>query len=150
MPWPATSLRASNDNSLPVVDYFTEQQTFPSAGKSNTRKGESKMPKEREIPAVNSPLSAVSDRCKRIADGFRRFAVGIVRSITERRQEPQSDVAPAVSIAHENIELKESLKLLRIGDRLRVFCNDGVLELEKTSQTQFKLVHSQAITELVH
>ena len=108
------------------------------------------MPKEREIPAVNSPLSTVSDRCKRIADRFRRFAAGIVRSTTERREEPQFDAAPAVSVVHENIELKESLKLLRIGDRLRVFCNDGILELEKTSQTQFKLVHSQAITELVH
>ena len=105
--------------------------------------------KEREIPTVNSPLSAVSDRCKRIADTFRRFAVGIVRSITGRRQEPQFDVAEAGSIMHD-IELKESLKLLSIGDRLRVFCNDGIIVVEKISQTQVKLVHSQAITELVH
>jgi hypothetical protein len=108
------------------------------------------MSKERQIPTVNSSLSAVSDGCKRIADRFRRFAVGIVRSITERRQEPQFDVAQAVSIVHESIELKESLKLLRIGERLRVFCNDGILVVEKVSQTQVKLVHSQAITELVH
>ena len=106
--------------------------------------------KEREILAVNSPLSEVSDRCKRIADRFRRFAVGIVRSITGCRQEPQFDVAEVVSIVHENIELKEFLKLLRIGDRLRVFCNDGIIVVEKISQTQVKLVHSQAITELVH
>ena len=108
------------------------------------------MSKEREIPAVSSPLSAVSDRCKRIADRFRRFAAGIVHSITERRQEPQFDVAQGVRLVRENIELKESLKLLRIGDRLRVFCNDGILVLEKTSETQFKLMHSQAMTELVH
>jgi hypothetical protein len=130
---------------------FNEPQTFPSAGKSNTRRvKESKMSKEREIPAVNSPLSAVSDRCKRIADRFRRFAVGIVRSITERRQERQFDVPQAVSIVHENIELKESLKLLRIGDRLRVFCNDGILVVEKVSQTQVKLVQAQTMTEVVH
>jgi hypothetical protein len=55
-----------------------------------------------------------------------------------------------VSIVHESIELKESLRLLRIGERLRVFCNDGILVVEKVSQTQVKLVHSQAITELVH
>ena len=108
------------------------------------------MSKEREIPAVNSPLSAVSDRCKRIADRFRRLAVGIVRSITERRQERQFDVPQAVSIVHENIELKESLKLLRIGDRLRVFCNDGILVVEKVSQTQVKLVQAQTMTEVVH
>ena len=108
------------------------------------------MSKERQIPTVNSSLSAVSDRCKRIADRFRRFVVGIVRSTTERQQEPQFDVAQAVSIVHEGIELKESLRLLRIGDRLRVFCNDGILVVEKVSQTQIKLVHSQAITELVH
>jgi hypothetical protein len=108
------------------------------------------MSKEREIPTLNSPLSAVSERCKRIKDRFRRFAVGIVRSITGRRQEPRLDVAQAVRIVHENIELKESLKLLRIGDRLRVTCNDGMLVVEKISQTQVKLVHSQAITELVH
>jgi hypothetical protein len=108
------------------------------------------MSKEREIPTVNSPLSAVSDRCKRIAVRFRRFAVGIVRSITGRQQVPQFDAVQAVRIVHENIELKESLKLLRIGDRLRVSCNDGILVVEKISQTQVKLVHSQAITELVH
>lgn len=108
------------------------------------------MSKEREIPNVNSALSAVSDRCKRIVDRFRRFAAGIVRSITGRRQEPQFDVAQAVSIVHEDIELKDSLKLLRIGDRLRVFCSDGILVVEKISQTHVKLVHSQAMTELVH
>jgi hypothetical protein len=108
------------------------------------------MSKEREIPTVSSPLSAVSDRCKRIADRFRRFAAGIVHSITERRQEPQFDVAQAVSLVHEDIELAESVKLLRIGDRLRVFCNDGILVVEKISQTHVKLVHSQAMTELVH
>lgn len=76
--------------------------------------------------------------------------VGILRSITERRQEPQFDVPRAVSIVHENIELQECIRILRIGDRLRVFCNDGILVVEKISQTQFKLVHSQAMTELVH
>jgi hypothetical protein len=125
-------------------------QTFPSVAKSNTCKGESKMPKEREIPTMNSPLSSVSERCKRIKDRFRRCAVGIVRSITGRRPETQLDVEQAVRIVYENIELKESLKLLRIGDRLRVTCNDGMLVVEKISQTQVKLVHSQAISELVH
>ena len=99
---------------------------------------------------MNSPLSAVLERCERIKDRFRRFAAGIVRSITGRRQEPQCDVARAVRIVHKNIELKESLELLRIGDRLQVTCNDGMLVVEKISQTQVKLVHSQAISELVH
>jgi hypothetical protein len=108
------------------------------------------MSKEREIPAVSSELSAVSERWKRIADRFRRFAAEIVHSMTERRQEPRLDVEQTVILVHENIELKESLKLLRIGDRLRVFCNDGILVVEKISPTQVRLVHSQAMTELVH
>jgi len=48
------------------------------------------------------------------------------------------------------MELEELIKVLRIGERIRVFCDDGVIVAEKISQTQFKLIHCQTMSELVH
>ena len=42
------------------------------------------------------------------------------------------------------------MKVLNIGDRIRVLCDDGVLVAEKISQTQFKLIYAQMLSELVH
>ena len=55
-----------------------------------------------------------------------------------------------VDFAGKRLELREFIKLLRIGDRIRVFCDDGVFVAEKISETQFTLIHSQMLTELVH
>lgn len=48
------------------------------------------------------------------------------------------------------MELKELTDALRVGDRIRLFCDDGVLLAEKISQTQLKVIQSQSIAELVH
>ena len=48
------------------------------------------------------------------------------------------------------IDLKEFTKILRIGDRIRVFCDDGVLVAEKISRTQFRVIQAETMTELIH
>lgn len=75
-----------------------------------------------------------------------------------RRRHDQLEVAGATNINHalqtgscqQPVELEEFIKVLGIGDRIRVFCDDGVLVAEKVSQTQFRLIHCQTISELVH
>jgi len=49
----------------------------------------------------------------------------------------------------DRIELRELTEVLRIGDRVRLFCDDGVLVAEKISRTQLKIIHSQPVVELV-
>jgi hypothetical protein len=48
------------------------------------------------------------------------------------------------------VELMEFAKTLSIGDRIRVFCDDGIVVAEKISQTQFKEIHGEVMAELVH
>ena len=55
-----------------------------------------------------------------------------------------------VDFAEKSVELRELTKVLRIGDRIRVLCDDGVLVAEKISETQFKLIHAETMAELVH
>ena len=73
-------------------------------------------------------------------------------------RENQSEVARVVNVSHpahvdfarKSVELRELTKVLRIGDRIRVFCDDGVLVAEKISETEFKLIHAETMAELVH
>ena len=73
-------------------------------------------------------------------------------------RENQFEVARVMNVSHplyvdfagKRVELREFTKLLRTGDRIRVLCDDGVLVAEKISQTQFKLIHTETMTELVH
>ena len=55
-----------------------------------------------------------------------------------------------LDFAAERVELKEFAKTMNIGDRIRMFCNDGVLVAEKISQTQFKVLYSETLSEQVH
>jgi hypothetical protein len=55
-----------------------------------------------------------------------------------------------VNVCGERVELKEFVKVLRIGDRIRVFCDDAVFVAEKISQTQFELIDWQAISKLAN
>jgi hypothetical protein len=48
------------------------------------------------------------------------------------------------------MDLEEFIEVLSIGDRVRLLCDDGVVVAEKISQTQFKLIHCQMMSELVH
>jgi hypothetical protein len=55
-----------------------------------------------------------------------------------------------VDFAGEPVALTEFIKTLSIGDRIRVFCDDGVVVAEKISQTQFKEIHVEMMADLVH
>jgi TusA-related sulfurtransferase len=48
------------------------------------------------------------------------------------------------------MELEEAVKVLNIGDRIRVLCDDGVVVAEKVSETQFELIHYQMISDSIH
>jgi hypothetical protein len=52
-----------------------------------------------------------------------------------------------LDFSSERVELKEFAKTLNIGDRIRMFCDDGVLVAEKISQTQFKVLYSETMSE---
>ena len=116
------------------------------------------MSKKRGICAVGLPPSAVLDWCKRTADRYRRFAGRIADQLRMVGRENQLDFARVmntsdplyVDFAGKRVELREFIKRLRIGDRIRVLCDDGVLVAEKISETQFTLIRAQTMTELVH
>lgn len=109
---------------------------------------EEKMSKVRTTCAASSPLSAALNRCKRAAAKFWLFVTRVAGSMTNGPRKNQ--VARPVSISGDSIELQEFLETLHIGDRLSVLCDDGVLVVEKVSQTQIQVVHSQVMAELVH
>lgn len=48
------------------------------------------------------------------------------------------------------MELGQLAKALKIGDRVRVHCNDGLLVAEKISESQFQLIDAQPIAGLVN
>jgi hypothetical protein len=116
------------------------------------------MSKKYGIWAVGLSLSAVLHWCKRTADRYRRFAGRIADRLPMVGREKQLEVAPVRNVSHplqvdfagKPVELREFIKVLSIGDRIRVFCDDGVLVAEKISQTQFKLVQAETMAELVH
>ena len=116
------------------------------------------MSKKHGIWAVGVPLSAVLDLCKRTADRCRRFAGRITDQFRMAGRENQLEVARVVNVSHplhvdfagESVALTEFIKTLSIGDRIRVFCDDGVVVAEKISQTQFKEIHVEMMADLVH
>jgi hypothetical protein len=112
------------------------------------------MSKRREIWAASWPLSAALGWWKKTAGRYWRFAVSTMNG----RQENQFEIARTtdnsqplqLTFASELVELKEFAKILNIGDHIRVFCDDGVLVAEKISQTRFKVLYSETMSERVH
>ena len=110
------------------------------------------MSKKRGIWAVRWP--AALGWCKRTAGRYCRFAA----STMDGRQENQFEIARTTNnsqpfqldFASELVELRELAKTLNIGDRIRMFCDDGVLVAEKISQTQFKVLYSEMVSKRVH
>jgi hypothetical protein len=112
------------------------------------------MSKRRGIWAGRWTLSSALGWFKRTAGRYWRFAA----STMDGRQENQFELARTTNnsqpfqpdFASEGVELKEFAKTLNIGDRIRIFCDDGVLMAEKISQTQFKVLYSETMSERVH
>jgi hypothetical protein len=113
---------------------------------------------KRGIWAVGLPLSVVLDWCKRTVGRYRRVAGRIADQSRWVRKENQFEATRVMNFSHplhadsaeECVELKEFTRILSIGDRIRVLCDDGVLVAEKISETQFKVIHVEMLAELVH
>jgi hypothetical protein len=101
------------------------------------------MPKKRELRSTTSPLSETWDWCKSTAGTYQdnEFEVGRLTKVTDRLQ---------IDFRGDRIEFDRFFDSLNAGDRVRILCDDGVLVVEKKSQTQFELVHAEAMAHLVH
>lgn len=116
------------------------------------------MSKKDEIWAVGMLASAVLEWCKRIVVRYRRFAGGIPDRLPIAERENQLTVASVMNVglpihvdfAGKRVELREFIKVLSIGDRVRLFCDDGVLVAEKISETRFKFIHNEIMAEFIH
>ena len=116
------------------------------------------MSKKRRVWAVGLSLSAVLDWCKRTAGRYRRFAGRIPDQLRMVGRENPFEVARVRNGIHtlhvdwdgRRVEFSEFIKVLSIGDRIRVFCDDGLVVAEKISETRFKLIHTETTAELVH
>lgn len=116
------------------------------------------MSKKRGTWAIALPLSTALAWYKKTAGKCLRFAGRIVDQLLMVGAENQFDVVRVMNVSHpfradfagKRVELREFTKILRIGDRIRVFCNDGVLVAEKISETQFKEIHAETMAEFVH
>jgi hypothetical protein len=116
------------------------------------------MSTKRGIWAVGLPLSVVLDWCKRTAGRYRRVAGRIADQSRPVGREKRFEVARVMDVSHplhadlagECVELREFTKILSIGDRIRVLCDDGVLVAEKISETKFKLIHAEIMAEVIH
>jgi hypothetical protein len=117
------------------------------------------MSKRRENGRIKLLLPVALDMCKTTAGRSWQFFRRVFRSITARTRHDHlkadlitdvSHLLPADSSRRQNMEFEEVVKVLNVGDRIRVLCNDGVVVAEKISQTQFELIHYQAISGLIH
>jgi len=112
------------------------------------------MSKRRGIWAGRWPLSSALDWWKRTAGRYWRFAGGIVWSITDGCRADEFEVSlpkdrVQVDFYGGRIELREFIKVLSIGDRIRLLCDDGLLVAEKISETHCKVIHSEMVDKLV-
>lgn len=114
------------------------------------------MSKKPGIQRISFPLSAALDSYKQMADRCLRVAGEMVSSIRRRlnpfKVEERTKAGHPLEIGcrQNHMELQEFIKVLSIGDRIRVLCDDGVLVAEKISQTQFKLIDCQMASKLIH
>ena len=106
------------------------------------------MSKGRGMRCIGLALSRALDRCKRTAGRYWRFAGRMFRSTTARRRHDELEVP--IGSCQQLIKFDELINVLRVGERIQVLCDDGAIVAEKISQTQFKLIHCQAMSELVH
>jgi hypothetical protein len=117
------------------------------------------MSKRRGNWRIKLPLSVAMDMCKTMAGKSLQFFRRALQSITARIRHDHLKADLIVDVSHslltdsscrQNMELEEAVKVLNIGDRIRVLCDDGVVEAEKVSETQFELIHYQMISGLIH
>lgn len=114
------------------------------------------MSKRSGIWRISVPLSAGLDKCKQKVRRYWRVAGGIVSSLSQRldlfevERWAKANHPSQKACGQGSMELQEFIKVLSIGDRIRVLCDDGVLVAEKISQNQFKLIECRAASKLIH
>src|SRR5262245_15839051 len=119
---------------------------------------EKRMSRRRENWAASLSASATLDWWQRIVGKFLRFAGRIADQLRmagrENRFEGGRIMSPShpiqVDLAGMRVELMEFVRVLNIGDRIRVFCDDGVLVAEKVSQTQLRIIQAETTAEGIH
>jgi len=119
---------------------------------------EKRMSKRSKNWAASLSASATLDWWKRIVGKFLRFAGRIADQLRMAGKEKRFEVGRIMSDSHsiqvdlagKRLELTEFVRVLNIGDRIRVFCDDGVLLAEKISQTQLRIIRAEGIAEGVH
>jgi hypothetical protein len=140
-----------------VADALISLRIFFLVGKL-TAVAETRMSKKLGIWAVGLSLSAMLNWCRRTAGRYRRLARRIAYQLRMLGPGKQYEVTEVKKVsppfpadfAGSPAELREFTRVLSIGDRIRVLCDDGVLVAEKVSETQFRVIHAQAMAELVH
>ena len=103
-------------------------------------------------------LSTVLEAWEKTVRVYRRFSVRVVdQSRTNRRENSSAVARPTndfktvpIDLGGGIAEFEEFTKAMRIGDRVRAFCDDGVIEAEKVSQTRFKLIYNLETTGPIH
>jgi hypothetical protein len=113
------------------------------------------MSKRWEVSSSGSLLSAMADWFKITVDRYWRFADGIVRRSQIVGCEDKFEIARPtnasktvqVDLTRGLEEFKDFIKVLRVGDRVRAFCDDGIIEAEKISPTRFKVIYAVETTE---
>lgn len=114
------------------------------------------MARRRGMGTFGSPLATMLDQCKRTAARYRRFVGADQLSLVgqedqfEGGQTADSSQPLYVECDGDRVELDEFIRILRIGDCIRVFCDDGVVVAEKVSHHQLKLIHVRTMSESVH
>ena len=117
------------------------------------------MSKRRGNGRIKLPLSVALDMYKTTVGRSWQFFRRVFRSITARTRHDHLKVDLITDVSHslltasscrQNMEFEEVVKVLNIGDRIRVLCDDGVVVAEKISPTQFELIHYQMISGLIH
>ena len=117
------------------------------------------MSKRRGNGRIKLPLPVALDMCKTTVGRSWQFFRRVFRSIAARTRHDHLKVDLITDVSHslltdsscpQNMEFEEVVKVLNIGDRIRVLCDDGVVVAEKISQTQFELIHYQMISGLIH
>jgi hypothetical protein len=140
-----------------VADALISPRILFLAGKL-TAVAETRMSKKLGIWTVGLSLFAVLNWCMRTAGRYQRLAQRIAYQLRMMGRRKQFEVTEVIKVsppfhadfAGRRIELREFTRILSIGDRIRVLCDDGVLVAEKVSETQFKVIHAQTMAELVH
>ncbi len=116
------------------------------------------MSKKLGVWVFGLPLIALLNWCGRTAGRYRQRARRIAQQLRMVGRRKQFEAAEVIKVsppfhadfAGSPVELREFTRVLSIGDRIRVLCDDGVLVAEKVSETQFRVIHAQAMAELVH